>query len=151
MDPKLIDTLNGLIKINRERAAGYQKLGDQLKPTDIDLKTLFANIIRTSLQHAEELVAEVKALGGKPMEGSQEDGRLYRLWTGIKATPDAHDRRSILTLCEFGDDAILRAYKAAIEEEISAEVKNLLTDHQDEIVRSHAIVKRYRTLQDALK
>ena len=151
MDSKLIDTLNDLIKINRERAAGYQKLTDQLKPTDIDLKTLFTNIVNTSLQHADELGAEVKALGGKVVKERYEDGHLYRLWTGIKASASANDRRSILALCEFGEDATLRAYREATSGEMPVEVKQLLGDHKDEIDRSHHIVKRYRDMQDAFK
>ena len=151
MNTKITDTLNDLIKINRERALGYQKLTDQLKPTDIDLKTLFTNIVNTRLQHAEELGAEVKALGGKVVKEMHEDGHLYRLWTGIKASASAHDRRSILALCEVGEDATLRAYKEASGGEMPLEVKHLLSDHKDEINRSHDIVKRYRDLQDALK
>ena len=149
---ELIGVLNDLIRINRDRTEGYEKAVKELKPTDIDLSTMFTNMATTSVQNASELAAEVTRLGGEPASDTTQSGKLYRVWMDIRAGISARDRKSILSLCEFGEDAALKAYKLALESdaEIPASIRQLILDQKDGLQKSHDIVKRYRDMHEEI-
>lgn len=151
-DHELISILNDLIRINHDRTEGYKKALEQLKPTDIDLATLFNNMANASLENANALVAEVRNLGGDPASESTQSGKIYRIWMDIRSGITARDRKSILSLCEFGEDAALKAYRLALESDITIpkDINQLLLDQKAGIQNSHDIVKRYRDMQEPI-
>jgi uncharacterized protein (TIGR02284 family) len=148
----LVEVLNDLIRINHDRTEGYHKAVEELKPTDIDLKTMFANMANTSVQYANALSTEVRNLGGEPAVDSTQSGKLYRLWMDIKSGITARDRKSVLALCEFGEDAALKAYDLALESdaEIPADIRQLIVEQKNAIQSSHDVVKRYRDMHEAV-
>src|SRR5688572_15074383 len=99
-DQELTGVLNDLIRINRDRTEGYQKATSELKPTDIDLQTMFTNMANNSVQNTNALTAEVTKLGGSPAQDTTQSGKLYRVWMDIRSGITARDRKSILSLCE---------------------------------------------------
>lgn len=148
----LIEVLNDLIRINHDRTEGYHKAVEDLKPTDIDLKTMFTNMANTSVQFANALAAEVRNLGGSPASDSTQSGKLYRVWMDIKSGITARARKSVLALCEFGEDAALKAYNLAMESdtEIPAGVRQMIADQKSSIQTSHDVVKRYRDMHETV-
>lgn len=148
----LIEVLNDLIRINHDRTEGYHKAVEELKPTDIDLKTMFTNMANTSVQYANALAAEVRNLGGTPASDSTQSGKLYRVWMDIKSGMTARDRKSVLALCEFGEDAALKAYNLALDSnaEIPANIRQLILDQKSSVQSSHDVVKRYRDMHEAV-
>lgn len=148
----LIEVLNDLIRINHDRTEGYHKAVEELKPTDIDLKTMFTNMANSSVQYANALSTEVRNLGGNPASDSTQSGKLYRVWMDIKSGISARDRKSVLALCEFGEDAALKAYNLALESEaeISADIRQLIVEQRGAIQNSHDVVKRYRDMHEAV-
>jgi uncharacterized protein (TIGR02284 family) len=151
-DNELISVLNDLIRINHDRTEGYNKAVEELKPTDIDLKTMFTNMANASMQNANALAAEVRNLGGDPTSDTTQSGKIYRIWMDIRAGISARDRKSVLSLCEFGEDAALKSYKLALESdtEIPADIRQLILDQQDALQNAHDIVKRYRDMQESV-
>jgi uncharacterized protein (TIGR02284 family) len=148
----LVEVMNDLIRINHDRTEGYHKAVEELKPTDIDLKTMFANMANTSVQYANALSTEVRNLGGEPAVDSTQSGKLYRVWMDIKSGITARDRKSVLALCEFGEDAALKAYNLALESdaEIPADIRQLIVEQKNAIQSSHDVVKRYRDMHEAV-
>lgn len=148
----LIEVLNDLIRINHDRTEGYHKAVEELKPTDIDLKTMFTNMANTSVQFANALSTEVRNLGGNPAVDSTQSGKLYRVWMDIRSGISARDRKSVLALCEFGEDAALKAYNIALESdaEIPAEIRQTIVEQKNAIQSSHDTVKRYRDMHEAV-
>jgi uncharacterized protein (TIGR02284 family) len=148
---ELISVMNDLIRINRDRTAGYMKAVEELKATDIDLKTMFTNMANHSSQFTTELTAEVAKLGGKPADDTTQSGKIYRVWMDLKST--VSDRKSILDLCEFGEDAALKAYNAALasDAEIPAEIRQIITSQRSNIQTAHDVVKRYRDMHEAIE
>jgi uncharacterized protein (TIGR02284 family) len=148
----LIEILNDLIRINHDRTEGYHKAVEELKPTDIDLKTMFTNMANTSVQYANALSAEVRNLGGDPASDSTQSGKLYRVWMDIRSGISARDRKSVLALCEFGEDAALKAYNLALESdaEIPADIRQVIMDQKSSIQSAHDVVKRYRDMHEAV-
>lgn len=148
----LIEVLNDLIRINHDRTDGYHKAVEELKPTDIDLKTMFTNMANTSVQYANALAAEVRNLGAAPASDSTQSGKLYRVWMDIRSGISARDRKSVLALCEFGEDAALKAYKLALESdaEIPVDVRQVILEQKTALQSSHDVVKRYRDMHEAV-
>jgi uncharacterized protein (TIGR02284 family) len=150
---ELVSVLNDLIRINNDRTAGYYKASEELKAADIDLKTMFTNLANSSVQYAAELADEVRNLGGEPATDSTQSGKLYRVWMDIRSGISARDRKSVLSLCEFGEDAALKTYKLALESdaEIPADIRQIILEQKDEIQTSHDMVKRYRDLHESIQ
>lgn len=148
---ELVDLLNDLIRINHDRASGYRKVIEELKATDIDLKTMFTNMANNSTQFHTELEETVKTLGGEAVKDSSNAGRIYRIWMDIRSSATAHDRKSIISLCELGEDAALKSYNSALEAgSIPEEIRQILVDQRSNIQSSHEVVKRYRDMHAAV-
>jgi hypothetical protein len=57
-----------------------------------------------------------------------------------------------LALCEFGEDAALKAYKLALESdaEMPADIRQLVVEQKSSLQSSHDVVKRYRDMHEAV-
>ena len=149
---KLTEVLNGLIEINHDRVNGYEKAIEETKDLDLDLRGIFRSMANDSSGYAAELSKVVTELGGTPADGTTNSGKVYRVWMDIKSTFTGHDRESVLELCEFGEDAAQKAYKAAIasDAEMTAEIRQLIADQQAKLKTSHDIIKKYRDAHKAV-
>jgi uncharacterized protein (TIGR02284 family) len=149
---KLTEVLNDLIQINNDRVTGYEKASDESRSIDVDLQATFNKMANESRKYAAELTNEVQRLGGEPTTGTTNSGKIYRVWMDVKATFSGKDRQSILESCEFGEDAAQKAYKEALasDAEISAQTRQLITDQQSSLKKSHDLIKKYRDAQKAV-
>jgi uncharacterized protein (TIGR02284 family) len=142
------ETLNDLLQINNDRIVGYEKAIEELQPEDSDLKALFVRMIGESHKMKLALATEVQVLGKDADTGTTNSGKLYRAWMDVKAVFTGHDRKTILDNCENGEDAAQRAYKAALaEENLSANIRALITEQKAQLKLSHDEIKALRDLQ----
>lgn len=145
---KTIDVLNSLITINNDRIEGYETASDETE--ELDLKTLFAELRSTSQKCKQELVREVRSLGGEESEGTKASGKFFRAWMDVKAALTGKDRKAILNSCEYGEDKALETYDDALEndsEHLSAEQQALVKAQKSLLKADHDNVK---ALRDAL-
>jgi len=149
---KLIEVLNGLIEINHDRVNGYEKAIEETKDLDVDLRAIFRNNADNSSKYASQLSDLVSSLGGIPADGTTNSGKLYRVWMDVKTTFTGHDRHSVLELCEFGEDAAQKAYRAAIasDAEMNANTRKLIAEQQSKLNAAHYIIKNYRDVHKAV-
>ncbi len=141
---KTIETLNDLLKINTDRADGYTLAIQETK--DADLKIMFKNMVEESKKNISDLSRAILKLDGEPKFGENTvAGKIYHVWMELKTSFKGKDRQSILNSCEFGEDAAVKAYKSAIQEQ------DLITEAFDMIYRqaqlqraSHDVIKAYR-------
>lgn len=142
------EVLNDLIQINNDRIAGYEKAIEELKSEDADLKSLFVRMIGESHKLKMALATEVQALGEDADEGTTNSGKIYRAWMDVKAAFTGHDRKTVLNNCEFGEDAAQKAYKMALaEEDLSADLRSLITEQKSQLRISHDEIKALRDSQ----
>ena len=144
---KSIDALNNLLEINNDRIEGYKHA---LKETEeSDLKTLFSEFANTSYKCQLELSAEVEKLGGKPVEGTRNTGKLYRTWMDLKAALTNKDRKAILNSCEYGEDVAVKNYEDTLKgDALETPVYNLVNSQLGKIKSEHDKIK---SLRDSLK
>ena len=147
---KNTEVLNDLIKINYDREKGYEKAAAETKDGDADLRRLFNDMAGDSRGYINELERLVTSRGESPADGTTIYGDIYRGWMDVKATFTGKDRKGILASCEFGEDAAQRAYEKALkEDELTAEVRQLISDQKARLKTSHDKVKRMRDTQPA--
>ena len=142
------ETLNDLVQINNDRIQGYTKAIEELKPEDSDLKTLFVKMIGESHKLKLALATEVEVLGQDVAEGTTNSGKIYRAWMDVKAVFTGHDRKTVLNNCEAGEDAAQKAYKSALQEDdLSANLRTLITEQKAQLRASHDEIKALRDAQ----
>lgn len=143
-----IETLNDLLQINNDRIVGYERAIEELKPEDSDLKTLFVRMIGESHKLKLALATEVQALGADADTGTTNSGKIYRAWMDVKAVFTGHDRKAVLDNCETGEDAAQSAYKEALaQEDLSANIRSMVTEQKAQLRVSHDEIKALRDLQ----
>jgi len=149
----LVGVLNDLIRINNDRIEGYERAAKEARDIDVDLKAIFTRMGEESSQYSAELTQEIVKLGGEPATGTTSSGKIYRVWMDVKATFTGHDRESVLASCEFGEDAAQKAYESALESdaEMSADVRQLITNQKSSLKTSHDVIKKYRDMHDSVK
>ncbi len=141
---RTIEVLNDLLKINTDRADGYTLAIQESK--DADLKIMFRNMVEESKKNISDLSRIILKLDGDPKFGENTiAGKIYHVWMELKTSFTGKDRQSILNSCEFGEDAAVKAYKSALQEQ------ELITEAFDLIYRqaqlqraSHDVIKAYR-------
>ncbi|MDN3580269.1 PA2169 family four-helix-bundle protein [Mucilaginibacter flavus] len=139
------EVLNDLIQINNDRIEGYNRALKDLKDGEPDLKSLFLANIDASNRYKNELGKEVEVLGKDIDTSTTTSGKIHRAWLDVKAAFTGHDTHNILEECEFGEDAIVKAYRAALNEEyVPAFLRDLITRQQDEILDAHDEIKALR-------
>jgi len=146
------EILNDLVKINNDRIVGYERAITEAKDLDIDLKAIFEAMIRQSSEYKEELAGKIKQDNGIVEDGTTASGKIYHAWMEIKHTFTDSDRHSILSSCEFTEDAAQRAYEAALSADTltDAEIKQLIADEQVGLKKSHDLIKNQRNAHKAL-
>ncbi len=149
---KSIEILNDLIQINNDRVTGYERAINELKDEDADLRTVFQSYATNSSRHVVELTEEVIKLGGHPSDGTTNSGKIYRAWMDVKATFTGSDRLTVLSNCEFGEDAAQKAYKAAIAEQndLTEDAKTVIFKQEAELKTAHDIIKEARDAEKVL-
>ena len=140
------EVLNDLVKINNDRIAGYERAIKEAQDLDVDLKSMFEGMIRESEQYKNDLIAKLGAIGGDVTTDTTLSGKIYRAWMDVKATFSGSSRQAILENCEFGEDAWRRAYEAALasDVEMSADIRQLITEQYGSEKNSHDLIKKYR-------
>ena len=142
-----ITILNDLIEINNDRIIGYEKAIEELKDGDQDLKTLFEGMIDESRKARMALGKEVQGLGGEMKSGdaTTNSGKIYKAWMDVKAVFTGHNRHTVLSNCEFGEDAAQKAYKMALaDEHLPAYLQEMVQQQKQVFKASHDEVKALR-------
>lgn len=144
---KLIDILNDLIRINNDRVEGYEKAVDEINDVfSAEIKTLLFQMAEESRAYERDLADTVLKLGGTPAKDTTASGKIYRVWMDLKTTFSGNNILSVLESCEAGEDAALKAYKDALEEDVEwpEEIYRMVSSQRLLIKVSHDRIKLYR-------
>ena len=135
---EIIQVLNDLVEINNDRIVGYERAVKELKEEDHDLKSLFDAMIIESRQIKSELAHEIQVLHGDVEKGTTERGKIYRAWMDVKALFTGSDRHTILSNCEYGEDAAQKAYTEALKtDRLPGFLRQMLIKQQEVLKDSH--------------
>ncbi|MCG7856754.1 ferritin-like domain-containing protein [Flavihumibacter sp.] len=148
----LAEVLNDLILINNDRVEGYEKAMTETDGIDVDLKAIFTKMANQSRDYVRELTVAVSQLGERPADGTTVSGKVYRAWMDVKSAFSTEERKSVLELCEFGEDAAQKAYEEALasDADMSTDVRQMITSQQQNLRTSHDVIKKYRDLHKVI-
>ncbi len=143
---EIVAVLNDLIKINTDRITGYAKAVENIDSSEFMLKSLFYQVTDESQEIKERLSEKVIALGGEPANGSTAPGKIYHVWMDIQATFSGDATTSTLAVCEFGEDAVQRAYKEAVAEskDFPDDIQHMIKNQQHLLKMSHDLIRNQR-------
>jgi len=143
----IIEVLNDLIEINNDRIVGYEKAAADIDPDEGSLKTLFHQLSDESRELKDVLSKKVEVLGGDPVvDKTTGIGKIYRAWMQAKVTFSGNDAHSILSSCEFGEDAAQRAYSDAVDasDNFPPDVKQVIENQKELLKMSHNLIRNQR-------
>lgn len=138
--------VHDLIEINNDRILGYEKAAEQTQ--EPDLKSLFNKMAEESRGYKKQLQDYAAPVGSiEDEDATTNRGKLYRAWMDVKAPFGGDSRKSLLNSCEFGEDAIQKAYDGALKEidhVESPELRDLVGHQKMALRKSHDQVKALR-------
>jgi uncharacterized protein (TIGR02284 family) len=147
----VVNILNDLIKINIDRITGYEKAIKETPEEDTEVKKLFDRMAEQSREYRSVLNDLVRKEGAEPADDRTFPGKIYQIWMELRASFASDDEKTVLALCEFGEDAALRAYdKALDEDQLPAGIRQVLEEQRGELKASHQVIKWERDLHKAL-
>ena len=71
---------------------------------------------------------------------------MFRIWMDFKSAVTGHDRKAILSSCEFGEDAAKKTYDEVMQhsEDVPAEAMETIRRQRTELQKGHDTVKSLR-------
>ena len=135
---KILEVLNDLIRINKDREAGYHKISRELTPAEHNLRSAFERKVlesRNNITQLEHMANEIQHQIDDNVSGNEDEnresltGRIYNLWTEIKDFCTGKDKNTLLTSCADGEAKAKSCYEKALDsaqfpEEISLVLNN---------------------------
>ena len=142
---EIISTLNDLIQTLKDGQEGFQQAASGVD--DSQLKSTFEQFSLQRSKFAGELQSEVVNLGEPdPQDSGSMTGAAHRTWTSIKGAVTNRDSHAILAEAERGEDSAVAAYKDALQKDLPAPIKDIVSRQQTEVKAAH---DKVRSLRDA--
>jgi uncharacterized protein (TIGR02284 family) len=139
--------IDDLIETLKDGQEGFKQAAEGVK--DPRLKSIFNQYSQQRSRFAAELQSQAQSLGERePKASSSAAGALHRTWINLKSAVTSGDDHAVLAECERGEDSAVEEYKKAIENGLSAPVREVVSQHYVEIKRAHDHIK---TLRDTAK
>jgi len=132
----VIATLNALLQTTKDGALGFRSCAKDVKSAKL------APMFEVSAQRCDTGAAELEA---HIRHFRQRTGALHRPWTNIVASLTGMDEHAVLEECERGEDAAMRAYGAALQKDLPAEVGAIVRRQYAGVKENH---DRIRALRD---
>ncbi|WKB51815.1 ferritin-like domain-containing protein [Eleftheria terrae] len=138
----VIDLLNDLIENCKDGEYGFNACAEHAKSPQ--LQTFFSTRAQDCRRGAEELQAQVTALGGKPETHGTAAGAVHRGWVATRSALTGYDDHAMLEECERGEDVALKKYRAALARDLPLNIRSLVERQMQGTQRNHDEVKVLR-------
>jgi uncharacterized protein (TIGR02284 family) len=139
---KTVSVLRGLIETAKDGQHGFQTAAEDAK--DGDLARVFTEFSTQRTTFIAELQDRVRSLGGNPSESGSVAGSLHRGWIDLKSAISSHEPHAVLSECERGEDAAVKAYREALDENLDPISRGLVSRQYASIQAAHDRVKQLR-------
>lgn len=140
----VISTLNNLIETCKDGQEGFKQAAEGVQTSE--LKSVFYEYGQQRAQFTGELQTLVRELGGDPETSGSVTGALHRGWINIKSAVTGQDDAAILNEAERGEDVAKNAYKGALEQNLPANVSQVIQQQYAQVQQAH---DRVRDLRDS--
>jgi len=144
---KIVEVLNDLIRINKDREDGYVKASHDLTPAEHNLRGVFERKAQESRNNVMQLQHKAEELGAEVKEDVAEEGtiagRIYRVWTDLKNAFSGNEEKSVLKSCETGERAAQKCYEDVLnDKELPEDICCIIREQKQSIDASQEEIKR---------
>src|SRR3954463_10825042 len=140
---EILSTINSLIETLKDGQEGFQQASEAVR--DFQLKMLFGEYSLQRARFAGELQNEAISLGDHdPETTSSTAGALHRAWINLKSAITSHDDHAILAECERGEDSAVEQYEKAMNDNLPAPFREIVSRQYSEIKNAHDRIKNLR-------
>ncbi len=138
-----LSVIDDLVETLKDGQEGFKQAAEGVK--DPQLKSLFNEYSRQRSRFATELQSQAQRLGKSEGEtGTSTAGALHRAWINLKSAVTKGDDHAILAECERGEDSAVAEYKKAIDDGLSAPMRDIVSQQYTEIKKAHDHIKVLR-------
>lgn len=138
----VVDVLNDLIENCKDGEYGFRSCAEHAKSAE--LKSVFSARADDCARGAEELQAQVMALGGKPSDSGTAAGAMHRGWVAVRGTLSTYDDHAMLAECERGEDTAVRRYREALDKDLPQDIRALVERQLQGAQHNHDQIKALR-------
>jgi len=152
---RILDVLNDLIKINKDREAGYVKATRELTPAEHNLRGVFerkALESRNNVVQLEQKLEEIRTrlendapedgaadMRNEKSEIGNEESEILNFFQNVRNFFTGTDKPSLIKSCSDGEASIIKCYDDALNEpripddvvELLREQKRTLDESED--------------------
>ena len=141
------EVLENLIETLRDGQQGFKEAAESVK--DPQLKSLFSEYSKQRARFLAELRNNVQSPDERETKVSgSAAGALHRGWINLKSAVTKGDDHSVLAECERGEDSAVEEYQKALNDGLSAPVREMVARQYTQIKAAH---DRIRDLRDSTK
>lgn len=138
-----VSVLNELIRISEDGEKGFKTAAEQVD--DPGLKSLFSDRSRACHGAIIELQGMVRRLGAEPEDSGTLSGAVHRGWVKAKSAVGIGDTNvAVLEEVERGEDIAKAAYSRAMKADLPGEVRGVLDQQFQGVLRNHDRVRELR-------
>ena len=135
---KILEVLNDLIRINRDREVGYNKVSRDLTPAEHNLRSAFerkAQESRNNIVQLQTIAVEIQHQLPTEKEFEQPansvSGKIYKMWEEVKDFFSGKDKSTVLRSCVDSDAKATSCYENALRETVLPEnISSVLNEHK---------------------
>ena len=141
------EVIENLIETLRDGQQGFKEAAESVK--DPQLKSLFSEYSKQRARFLAELRNNVQSPDERETKVSgSAAGALHRGWINLKSAVTKGDDHSVLAECERGEDSAVEEYQKALNDGLSAPVREMVARQYTQIKATH---DRIRDLRDSTK
>ncbi len=139
---ELKSALKSVINALEDGQKGMAEIGEHLKDESLKRFFLAESLKRASFRGELENVLHRQGVADVKETGTVE-GKLYRVWAGLKAKLGGGDH-TLMETAEQAEDEAKKAYADALSEELPLPVRQLLVEQQTQVLSSHDFIRERR-------
>lgn len=141
------EVIDSLIETLKDGQQGFKEAAESVK--NPELKSLFHDYAQQRSRFLAELRSKAQSPDDRePDVSGSAAGALHRGWINLKSAVSKGDDHAILAECERGEDSAVEQYQKALNDGLSAPVREIVSRQYSEIKATH---DRIRDLRDATK
>lgn len=140
---EIVSVIDDLIQTLKDGEEGFKQAAEGVKAPQ--LKSLFNEYSSQRLHFATELQSRAHSLGrADPEESGSATGALHRAWINMKSAITSGDDHAILAECERGEDSAVEQYEKAMNDNLPAPLREIVSRQYSEVKNAHDRIKNLR-------
>jgi uncharacterized protein (TIGR02284 family) len=128
-------TLNRLIRAGIDGENGFLSAAGSV--SDANLQRLFESYSQQRAEFAAELQEELGRYATEPAKPGHAEVALHRGLMDVQASVVGKDDGTIISECERGEDAAVKAYETALNSPLPSEVRSIVERQLGRIKEAH--------------